>query len=118
MGHEVVPFSRDVTRHFTEYKEYQTSPREREKFLEYKSFLQRELLREITAEHRREEIDLFFSYFWSEICDPDTVEAIRALGITTVNWYCNGSDQFCLVADTAAHHDWKPVTEKKRKRGV
>lgn len=114
MGHEVVPFGRDVTWHFTEYKNYQTSPQEREKFLEYKSYLQRELLREITAEHRREKIDLFFSYFWSEICDPETVEAIRALGITTVNWYCNGSYQFDLVADLAPHYDWSLVPEKFR----
>jgi spore maturation protein CgeB len=114
MGHEVVPFSRDVTWHFTQYRDYQTSPREREKFLEYKSYLQKELLREIAAEHGREKLDIFFSYFWSEICDPETVEAIRALGITTVNWYCNGSYQFELVAGLAPHYDWCLVPEKFR----
>lgn len=114
MGHEVVPFSRDVTWHFTKYLNYQTDAAAREKFLEYRSLLQTELVREIAAEHERGKIDLFFSYFWSEICDPATIEAIKFLGITTVNWFCNASYQFHLVAGLAPAYDFSLVPERFR----
>lgn len=114
MGHDVTTFSRDVTWHFTKYKNYRSDPVQQAEFLEYKSFLQRELMREITAEHRKQPIDLFFSYFWSEICDPLVIEQIKSLGIKTVNWYCNGSYQFDLVAELAPHYDFCLVPEKFR----
>ena len=116
MGHEVIPFSKDVTWHFTEYRNFETSPEERSHFLAYKSELQSELLKEIAAAHRVNRIDLFFSYFWSDVCDPGTIEAIKSMGITTMNWYCNGSYQFELVADLAPHYDWCLVPEKFRLR--
>lgn len=114
MGHEVIPFSKDVTWHFTEYKHYQTSPSEQEGFLEYRSILQKELIREISAEHKKKKIDLFFSYFWSEMCDPLTINTIKSMGIKTVNWFCNGSYQFYLVAELAPHYNWCLVPEKFR----
>ena len=114
MGHEVIPFSRDVTWHFTEYLNYQTSPEERSKFLQYKSELQASLIKEVAAEHQRKPVDLFFSYFWSEVCEPQTIEKIKSMGIKTLNWYCNGSYQFYLVAELAPHYDWCLVPEKFR----
>lgn len=114
MGHEVIPFSKDVTWHFTEYKNYQTSPEERSAFLEYKAELQSNLIKEIAAAHQAKNIDLFFSYFWSEVCEPQTIEQIKSMGITTVNWYCNGSYQFELVAELAPHYDWCLVPERFR----
>lgn len=114
MGHEVVPFSRDVTWHFSEYLNYMSDPVARAKFMDYRSRLQTELLEEIKAEHGRGRIDIFFSYFWSEICDPATVEAIKALGITTVNWFCNASYQFDLVAGLAPAYDFSLVPERFR----
>ena len=114
MGHEVINFSRDVTWHFSEYTHYMSSEAEREKFLKYRSDLQVWLVEEILAEHRKKKIDLFFSYFWSEICDPETILKIKAAGIKTVNWYCNGSYQFDLVADLAPVYDWCLVAEKFR----
>src|SRR5882762_6332650 len=69
MGHEVIPFSKDVTWHFTQYQNYQTSPQERSGFLKYKAELQSSLIKEIAAEHQAKKIDLFFSYFWSDICE-------------------------------------------------
>lgn len=114
MGHDLKAFSKDVTWHFTEYLNYQHSETEAAEFLKYKSYLQVELLKEIRAEHQREKIDVFFSYFWSEMCDPETIEAIKAMGITTVNWFCNASYQFDLVADLAPHYDYCLVPEKFR----
>ena len=114
MGHEVIPFSRDVTWHFTTYKNYKTSLAQRRKFNQYRSELQSALIAEISNEQRKKNIDLFFSYFWSEICSPETIDRIRSLGIKTVNWYCNGSYQFDLVAELAPHFDWCLVPEMFR----
>jgi spore maturation protein CgeB len=114
MGHEVIPFSKDVTWHFTAYQNYQTSPEERSKFLQYKSELQASLIKEIATEHQAQPIDLFFSYFWSEVCEPRTIEKIKSMGIKTLNWYCNGSYQFELIAELAPHYDWCLVPEKFR----
>jgi len=114
MGHEVVRFSRDVTWHFTQYGQYGSSPEDTGKFLEYVRHLQSALLEEIAAVHRKSPIDLFFSYFWNEMCDPQTIEEIKALGIKTMNWFCNASYQFHLVASLAPHFDWCLVPEKFR----
>lgn len=114
MGNEVVPFSKDVNWHFTQYKNYQTSPHEQEKFLKYKAELQSSLIEEIVREHKAKNIDLFFSYFWSEVCEPETIEQIKSMGIKTMNWYCNGSYQFELVAQLAPYYDWCLVPEKFR----
>src|SRR5258706_4481810 len=114
MGHEVIPFSWDVTWHFTEYRNFETSPAERSRFLDYKSELQSQLIKEIATADRTNKIDLSFSYFWSDICEPVTIEAIKAMGIKTLNWYCNGSYQFGLVADLAPHYDWCLVPEEFR----
>ncbi len=114
MGHEVVPFRKDVTWHFTEYLNYETSAEERAKFLAYKADLQTALIEEITAAHQAGKVDVFFSYFWSDVCEPETIEQIKSMGITTINWYCNGSYQFDLVAELAPHYDWCLVPEKFR----
>lgn len=114
LGHEVVPFSRDVTWHFTRYLDYQTCPAERAAFDAYRTELQRGLVEEIECEHRRAPLDLFFSYFWNEMCDGQTIAAVRALGITTVNWFCNASYQFELIADLAPSFDWCLVPERFR----
>jgi spore maturation protein CgeB len=42
------------------------------------------------------------------------LEQIRAMGIKTVNWYCNGSYQFHLVEEISPHYDWCLVPEKFR----
>lgn len=114
LGHEVIAFSKDVTWHQSHYKNYLTSPEDRREFLKYKEYLQVELIREIIAAHNEQAVDLFFSYFWSDICDPETIETIKTLGIKTMNWYCNGSYQFELVAELAPHYDWCLVPEKFR----
>ena len=114
MGHEVVKFGGDVTGHFTAFRNYRHDPEEQARFLEYRERMQSELLREVEEQHRKKPIDLFFSYFWSEICEPGTVENIKALGITTVNWFCNASYQFHLVRDLAPRYDWCLVPERFR----
>jgi spore maturation protein CgeB len=114
LGHQVIPFSQDVTWHFSKYLNFTTSPEEQALFLAYKAKLQTALVEEIRREHQRKPIDLFFSYFWSDICEPETIEEIKRLGITTVNWYCNASYQFHLVERLAPAYDYCLVPEKFR----
>ncbi len=45
---------------------------------------------------------------------PDTLDAIRRMGIKTVNWYCNGSYQLDLVREISPHYDFCLVPEKFR----
>lgn len=72
------------------------------------------LLAQVKAAHAEKPIDLFLSYFYSAQIDPAVITAIRALGIMTINWYCNGSYQMDLVAEIAPHFDYCLVPEKFR----
>ena len=45
---------------------------------------------------------------------PETIEAIKKIGIITANWYCNGAHQLHLVAEISPHYDWCLVPEKFR----
>ena len=73
-----------------------------------------ELLRQIRQAHSERPIDLFFSYFYDACVMVDGLEQIKAMGIKTVNWYCNGSYQFHLVEEISPHYDWCLVPEKFR----
>ena len=114
MGHEVVPFSKDVTWHLATYQNQMNSRRERDLVLKYKAELQAHLLEEIGQENDRAPFDLFFSYFWSDMCDPETIEVIKRMGIVTVNWYCNASYQFPLVEKLAPAYHYCLVPERMR----
>lgn len=74
----------------------------------------RELLRQIRQAHSERPIDLFFSYFYDACVMVEGLEQIKAMGIKTVNWYCNGSYQFHLVEEISPHYDWCLVPEKFR----
>ncbi len=112
LGHTVIPFDFDLEPFFQNVNP--ALPAER-RFLEAnRPRLEAELLRQIEAEHKREPLDVFFSYFYAGFCSPQTIERIRALGIFTVNWYCNASYQFDLIAPLAPAYDACLVPEKFR----
>ncbi len=73
-----------------------------------------ELLRQIKAAHAEKPIDLLFSYFYDAVVLPEAIDDIKALGITTVNWYANGSYQLHLVRAISPHYDWCLVPERFR----
>jgi spore maturation protein CgeB len=73
-----------------------------------------EILRQITAAHAQKPIDLFFSYLYDACILPQHIDAIKLLGIRTVNWYCNGSYQLHLVKEISPHYDYCLVPEKFR----
>ena len=109
-GHEVVEFDYDLNETIQKVDKSRNS-----------SFIAKnrpkvtaELLRQINKAHEDQPLDLFFSYFYDACVLPEGIEAIRAMGITTVNWYCNGSYQLHLVEDISPHYDWCLVPERFR----
>ena len=112
LGHDVVRFEYDYGRHNNHL-----DPRKQE----HRSFIDRNrpllgeaLLRQVTEAHRREPIDLLFTYFYSAYVDPAVIREIRRMGIVTVNWFCNASYQFDLVSEIAPAYDFCLVPEKYR----
>jgi spore maturation protein CgeB len=110
LGHEIVEFDFDMAplllhadirdpnnRRFVE--------RERPK-------LEEALLQQIGAEHRERGVDLFFSYFYDACATPEAIGEIRALGIPTVNFYCNAIHQFDLVRAISPAFDVCMVPER------
>ena len=76
--------------------------------------LSAELIRQIKQAQRTRRIDLLFTYFADALVLIDTIQEIRAMGIITLNWYCNASYQFDLVREIAPHFDWCLVPERNR----
>lgn len=73
-----------------------------------------EILRQIQYAHGISKINMFFSYFYDACVEPEIIDAIKNMGILTVNWYCNSTHQFELVRNIAPHYDWCLVPEKAR----
>jgi spore maturation protein CgeB len=73
-----------------------------------------ELVRQVRRARDAGGLDLFFSYFYSAMVEPAAVRTIAELGIPTVNWYCNASYQFDLVAEIAPAFDVCLVPERFR----
>jgi spore maturation protein CgeB len=74
----------------------------------------RELVAQVRRAHAEAPVDLFFSYFFSSCATPQAILDVRALGITTVNWYCNASYQLHLVEEIAPAYDACLVPERYR----
>lgn len=112
LGHEVVVFEAD-------YSEVNCNldpgvSAERAAIRRNRPRLGAALLQQVKAAHVRKPIDLFFSYFYAAHVEPDIIRQIGALGICTVNWYCNASYQFHLVADIAPAYQYCLVPERFR----
>lgn len=112
LGHEVIEFVYDYGDTFCNLDP--GVPEQREFIKRNRPLLSAELMRQITAVDKIRPIDIFFSYFYDACITTSTIDAIRELGITTVNWYCNGSYQLHLVKEIAPHYDWCLVPEKFR----
>ena len=70
------------------------------------------LLRHVRAENEKSKIDLFFSYFYNDVINPEVIVEIKKLGILTVNFYCNSIHQFDNVALIAPLYDYSMFPEK------
>jgi spore maturation protein CgeB len=111
-GHDLVPFAFD----FREYNRHLDLevPEQRAYVERHRPALEAALLGQVEAAHRERPLDLFFSYFYAAHCSPAVVREVRALGVPTVNFFCNGSYQFHLVRDLAPAYDWSLVPERFR----
>jgi spore maturation protein CgeB len=111
-GHQVIEFEYDFGDTFNNLD---PSIYEQKKFIDInRPKLSETLLKKIKEAHIKKPIDLFFSYFYDACILPETIEDIKSLGITTINWYCNGSYQIHLVSEISPHYDWCLVPEKFR----
>ncbi len=63
------------------------------------------LIAELEAAHREQPVDLFLSYFYNAHFEAAGFDRIRALGIPSINFYCNSIHQFANVAEIAAKVD-------------
>jgi spore maturation protein CgeB len=112
MGHDVVEFDYDLAatmRHLDPARDGDA-----EFIRQNRPRVSAELLRQIKAAHARQPIALLFSYFYDACVEPAVLDEIRAMGIVTVNWYCNASYQLHLVREIAPRYDYCLVPEKYR----
>jgi spore maturation protein CgeB len=112
MGHEVIEFRYDLDHAFERIDAKIEANRV---FIEEnRQLLSSELRRQIRISHGHRRIDLFFAYLTDALVLPEVLDAIRSLGIVSLNWYCNASFQFDLVREIAPHFDWCLVPERNR----
>jgi len=112
LGHDVVEFAYDLRETFLHVD---TSDSAQKTFIKRnRPKVTADLLQQVRLAHAEKAIDLFFSYFYDACILPEAIEEIRAMGIKTVNWYCNGSYQLHLVREISPHYDWCLVPEKFR----
>jgi len=112
LGHDVVEFQYDLRETFQNLNP--ADPIQKAFIEKNRPKVTRELLHQIKSAHAIKPVDLFFSYFYDACILPEAIDEIKAMGIKTVNWYCNGSYQLHLVSEIAPHYDWCLVPEKFR----
>lgn len=112
LGHDVVPFDFDLRETFRHLDPAQ--PGGAEFIAANRPRVTDALLRQITAAHAEKPIDLLFTYFYDACVFPEAIDKIKALGIVTVNWFCNASYQLHLVSEISPHYNWCLVAEKYR----
>ncbi len=112
LGHDVVEFDYDLAETFRHPNTH--DPKQKAFIAANRPRVTAELLRQVKAAHATQPIDLLFTYFYDACVLPEAIDEIKALGIVTVNWYCNGSYQLHLVSEISPHYDWCLVPEKFR----
>lgn len=112
LGHEVVEFDYDLYETFLNVDP--GDPQQRSFIATNRFKVTRELVKQIKAAHSLRPVEVFFSYFYDACVLPEAIDEIGSMGITTVNWYCNGSYQLRLVSEIAPHYDWCLAPEKSR----
>jgi spore maturation protein CgeB len=112
LGHEVIEFRYDLAGTF---RHLDPARLESAAFIaKNRPQLSVELLSQIRSAHAAAPVRVFFSYFYDACVEPEALDEIRALGIVTVNWFCNASYQLHLVREISPHYDWCLVPERFR----
>lgn len=110
LGHEVIRFDYDIGCIFRDMVDKKIWPAPGMSQDRRRDLSQR-LLSQVQKEHAKSPIDLFFSYFYDAFVLPEAIDSIKAMGITTMNWYCNASYQFDMVRCISPHYDYCLVPE-------
>ena len=121
LKHEVIRFDYDLISHFQNLNP--GNPKQKKFIDKFRPKLERALIEQITAVHKKKKIDVFFSYFYSACCRKEAIEKIKKMGIITVNFYCNAVYQFDLIKDLAPVYDYcldpeKPCLNDYKKIGA
>ena len=103
LGHEVIEFRYDMAETFRRLTDATFIAENRPR-----------LGRELLAQVRDARPQMLFTYFYDACIEPAVLDEIRALGVVTVNWFCNASYQLDLVREIAPHYDWCLVPERFR----
>lgn len=107
LGHEIVESATDLlpASRFMEISEKFTHEQ-----IETRARITQSILDEIKAAHRQSPLSACLFYFYNSHFDPAGFDDIRALGIPTINFYCNSIHQFPLVRTIASRVDfsWHP----------
>ena len=112
IGHEVIEFQYDMAETF---RHLDPSRPEAAAFIaQNRPRLGQALLAQIREALADGPVQVFFSYFYDACVEPAVIDAIRKLGLVTVNWFCNASYQLHLVREIAPHYDWCLVPEHFR----
>ena len=112
LGHEVIEFKYNLRKTFQNLNP--VDPLQKKFIKKNRPKVSMELLKQIKIEHKKNPIDLFFSYFFDACILPETIGEINSLGIKTINWYCNASYQLNLVSEISPQYDYCLVPEKFR----
>jgi spore maturation protein CgeB len=113
LGHDVIEFNYDGLHEAFQFA-FEENPSHRRFIEKNRPRLTATLLDQVKAAHSKKSIDIFFSYFYDSFVFPDAIDEIRGMGITTINWFCNGSYQLFLVEEISKHYDWCLVPERFR----
>ena len=80
--------------------------------LEFRARTTEKIVEEVACTHKQKPVDVFLSYFYNAHFDPSGFDALRRLGIPSINFYCNSMYQFDYVAAIAAKADFSWHAEK------
>ena len=112
MGHDLIHFDY----HLGEFFHYleKTNIRHVEYARQNRSAVVAEFLKQIKDAHKREPIDLLFSYFYDHFMTKEAIEEVKKMGILTINYNCNASYQLDLISDISPAFDYCFTVEKFR----
>jgi len=112
LGHEIIDFEFDMDRTF-QYLD-PADPVHNEFISRNRPRLSDALVSQVRKARARQPVDLLFTYFYNACVELGVIRQIGALGIRTMNWFCNASYQFHLVSEIAPEYDFCLVPEKFR----
>jgi spore maturation protein CgeB len=112
LGHDVIEFEFDLRETF---RKLNTRSESDLRFIaSNRPRVSKALMDQIRSAHAEKPIDLLFTYFYDACVTTETIDAIKQMGIVTINWYCNGSFQLHLVEQISPHYDYCLAPEKFR----